>query len=144
MENINFDFIKDLSYAFYWEVRKEYSVHKMSGQLSRSMSIMHYEKEKMSVITINPKEYDVWTWWYRRVVIPTGGNSYALSNDAGYGGLKRGRKNRGVPIKTLSGNKLWLTPTHNHNDFVERCVKLAVAKVCKANKITDYKITTRG
>lgn len=145
MKNINFNFIEYLTESLHYEIIKEYQTHRMSGNLVKSIRKFKYPKENSTKLVIEAPRYDIWTYWYKRVIVPLNdGYSYAVDNDAYSGGLKRSRKNVGIPVKTLKQRqKLWLLPTHNHNDFVERCIKLAVLDSCRAFRIKNYKIKTR-
>ena len=146
MKDINFTFLEYLTTSLHLAIRDEYSTHKMSGNLVKSIKTYKYPKEKSTKLVIEAPRYDIWTYWYKRVIVPLNdGCSYAVDNDAYSGGLKRSRKGRGQPIKTLhSRKKLWLLPTHNHDDFVERCIREAVIETCRAYDFKNYTIKTKG
>lgn len=139
---------KDIREQFMVNVAKEYSKHKMSGNLVQSMRRRTIKRHGIVSVYIYAPQYDIWKYWYSRVIIPTGNGSYAEDNDAGSGGLKpgKGAKSGYVLVEQLSPKRkrLKMLPTHHHNDFVERNLIPAIEEILTLRGIKNFTIKTKG
>lgn len=143
---------RDLRREFMANVRKEYEHKHMSMNLVQSMLMRTTKKQgnvTASVYIIAP-EYDIWKWWYERVIVKLNTGSYAEDNDSGSGGLKpipKGKRVRSdwrrVPASNTYGS-LRLQATHNHNEFVERNMVEAIPKIMQKYGIKNYEVILKG
>lgn len=148
MENQYYLLKQGLRDAFMKEVEKEYRRHKMSGNLVKSMRKRTIKRHGIVSVYIYAPRYDIWKWWYDRVIIPTGTGSYAEDNDSGSGGLKPGKnaKSGYVLVDQLRpyARKMKMLPTHHHNDFVSRCANSAITSTMKRYGIKKYIVREKG
>lgn len=143
---------RDLRLEFMANVRDEYRNKHMSKNLVKSMTKRTTKKQgnvTASVYIMAP-EYDIWEWWYNRVIVKLNTGSYAEDNDSGSGGLKpipKGKRVRSDWRRVKASNpygSLRLQATHNHNEFVERNMVAAIPKIMKKFGIKNYEIILKG
>lgn len=150
MTNDLYEFKKTLRDKFMSNVAEEYSHKHMSMNLVKSMRRRTIKRHGIVSVYIYAPEYDIWKWWYDRVIVDLHTGSYAEDNDAGSGGLRpipKGKKVksdwRRIPASNNYGS-LRLQATHNHNEFVERNMVAAIHSTLGNNKGITYKIKLRG
>lgn len=148
MSNSYYELKKDIREQFMSNVRDEYSAKRMSGNLAKSMRKRTIKRHGIVSVYIEAPIYDIWKYWYERVIVPLNIGSYAEDNDAGSGGLKRMKRNQKmqkgwVRVPTEEGS-LRLIPTHNHNEFVERNIVPAIKDALSKYSIKKYTIKMKG
>lgn len=148
MTDKEFRLKKTIREYFILNVGEEYSKHKMSGNLVKSMRRRTIKKHGIVSIYIYAPRYDIWKYWYDKAIIPTGTGSYAEDNDAVSGGLKPGKnaKSGYVLVDQLRpySKKLKMLPTYNHINFVERNIEPAIIDALALHGIKHYEIKKRG
>ena len=148
MSNSYYELKKEIREQFMENVRKEYARKKMSGNLAKSMRKRTIKRHGIVSVYIEAPIYDIWKYWYERVIVPLNIGSYAEDNDAGSGGLKRTKRNqkfeRGYRIIPTKDGSLRLLPTHNHNEVVERNIVPAIQDTLSKYRVKKYTIKMKG
>ena len=148
MSNSYYELKKEIREQFMENVRKEYARKKMSGNLAKSMRKRTIKRHGIVSVYIEAPIYDIWKYWYERVIVPLNIGSYAEDNDAGSGGLKRTKRNqkleKGYRIIPTKDGSLRLLPTHNHNEFVERNIVPAIQDTLSKYRVKKYTIKMKG
>ena len=104
-----------LSLLIVKELKKEFTEHKLSGNLLNTISVTR-EGEKIQVI-IPAKTYNMLRYQTTGVLVHTGNRSYASKlDDVG----------SEFNVYNRDGRYLYRAKPHNHVGYIERCIRKAI------------------